>query len=136
MIYIAGSFSNKEEKDLLNEMIREVKKKFPNEELYIPMEHIVPGGNDKDENGNYIMPNKIWAKKVFEMDVEALEKCDTVVGLYRGRYSGTGTAWELGYSYAMKKKIYLYVAKNVTMSSLMIINCTNNLFGNLEFEQQ
>lgn len=130
-IYIAGSFSTQEEKDQLNRMIEEVKKKYPDRNLFIPMEHFVPGGNDKDENGNYLMPNDVWARKVFEMDKFALDQSSLVVALYRGRYSGTGTAWEIGYAYAMNIPVILYIPDNVDSNSLMIINSASRIIGKI-----
>ena len=135
-IYIAGSFSTDEEKDLLNKMIEKVKIDYPDYNLYIPMDHFVPGGNDKDENDNYIMPNDVWAKKVFDMDVNAIDNSEMIIALYRGRYSGTGTAWEIGYGYANKIPITLYVPDNTDTTSLMIVNSATNVISDNKFEQK
>lgn len=118
MIYIAGPFFTEIERMYLAEMISYVKKEYPSEELFIPMEHFI-------ENGA-ILPNNVWAKKVFEMDVDALNKCDKVVALYLGHYSDTGTSWELGYSYALKKEVNLYIPKDLWKSdmSLMPLNAS------------
>lgn len=136
MIYIAGSFSTNEEKAELETMIDTVRRMYPNEDLFIPMEHVIPGGNDKDANGNYIMPNDIWGRKVFEMDLNALDQCDTVANLYRGRLSGTGTAWELGYAYAKGKRIMQFIAKDTKIVSLMCYNCAAEHYGETKFEQK
>lgn len=92
MIYIAGPFFNLEERTKLLHMIDLVKEAYPDEELFIPMEHFVPDGEN--------MPNYQWAEEVFKLDVEALNKADRVIALYLGHYSDTGTAWEIGYAYA------------------------------------
>lgn len=136
MIYIAGSFSNKEEREELEKMIDAVRRMYPHELLFIPMEHFVPGGNDKDENGNYIMPNDVWGRKVFEMDLEGLNQCDTVANLYRGRISGTGTAWELGYAYATGKRIIQFIASGTKVVSVMCYNCADEHYGITNIEQK
>ena len=92
MIYIAGPFFTDEERAFLKIVIESVKEIFPNEELFIPMEHFIPNGEN--------LSNNEWAEAVFRMDVEALNKCDRVVAAYLGLRSDTGTAWEIGYAYA------------------------------------
>ena len=92
MIYIAGPFFTDEERAFLKIVIESVKETFPNEELFIPMEHFIPNGEN--------LSNNEWAEAVFKMDVEALNKCDRVVAAYIGFRSDTGTAWEIGYAYA------------------------------------
>lgn len=136
MIYIAGSFSNKEEREELEQMISIVRGMYPDEELFIPMEHFVPGGNEKDENGNYIMPNDVWGRKVFEMDIDGLNQCNTVANLYRGRISGTGTAWELGYAYATGKRILQFIANDTEIVSVMCYNCADEHYGKKDVEQK
>ena len=116
-IYIAGSFSNDVEREQLNTMINTVREENPDAELFIPMLGFIPGGNDKDENGEYIMPNYVWARAVFTMDVDAIDSCDEVIALYRGRYSGTGTAWEIGMAYSLNKKIVLIGLDDTTFLS-------------------
>ena len=92
MIYIAGPFFTDEERAFLKIVIESVKEVFSNEELFIPMEHFIPNGEN--------LSNNEWAEAVFKMDVEALNKCDRVVAAYLGLRSDTGTAWEIGYAYA------------------------------------
>ena len=92
MIYIAGPFFTDKERDFLKIVIEFVKKMFPDAELFIPMEHFIPNGEN--------LSNNEWAEAVFKMDVEALNKCDRVVAAYLGLRSDTGTAWEIGYAYA------------------------------------
>ena len=71
MIYIAGPFFTDKERAFLKTVIESVKKFFPNEELFIPMEHFIPNGEN--------LSNNEWAEAVFKMDVEALNKCNHVV---------------------------------------------------------
>lgn len=129
MIYIAGPFFTEIERMYLAEMISYVKKEYPSEELFIPMEHFIEDGA--------ILPNNVWAKKVFEMDVDALNKCDKVVALYLGHYSDTGTSWELGYAYAKGKEVNLYIPKELwkkdmslrPLNGATIINQDNSYFN-------
>ena len=92
MIYIAGPFFTDKERAFLKIVIESAKEIFPNEELFIPMEHFIPDGEN--------LSNNEWAEAVFKMDVEALNKCNRVIAAYSGLYSDTGTAWEIGYAYA------------------------------------
>ena len=50
MIYIAGPFFTDKERDFLKIVIDTVKKYFPNEELFIPMEHFIPDGENLSNN--------------------------------------------------------------------------------------
>lgn len=135
-IYIAGSFSTPEERTELEAMIQKVREMYPRAELFIPMEHFVPGGNDKDEVGNYIMPNAVWGAKVFEMDLMGLTECDAVANLYRGHKSGTGTAWELGYAYATGMYIIQFISETAKTVSVMCYNCADEHIGNTNVEQK
>ena len=66
MIYIAGPFFTDKERAFLKIVIDTVKNYFPNEELFIPMEHFIPDGEN--------LSNNEWAEAVFKMDVEASQK--------------------------------------------------------------
>lgn len=112
-IYIAGPFFTPKERMYLNEMISYVKKKSPSAELFIPMEHFVPNGAN--------LPNDEWASKVFDIDVDSLEMCDTVYALYLGHYSDTGTAWEIGYASAKGKRVNLYVPRAFSNTDMSIM---------------
>lgn len=78
-IYIAGPFFKKIEIKYIKELIKKVKSLHPNDDIYIPMEHFVPNGEN--------MPNAYWAREVFQMDVDALKHSDKVYALYLGHYS-------------------------------------------------
>ena len=122
MIYIAGPFFTDKERAFLKTVIESVKKFFPNEELFIPMEHFIPNGEN--------LSNNEWAEAVFKMDVEALNKCDRVVAAYLGLYSDTGTAWETGYAYAKGIPVTLILHSNALEGevSIMPIQSSNNPF--------
>lgn len=122
MIYIAGPFFTDKEKAFLKNLIRSVKKMFPNEELFIPMEHFIPDGEN--------LSNNEWAEAVFKMDVEALNKCNHVIAAYSGLYSDTGTAWEIGYAYAKGIPVDLIIPAEVLKEemSIMPIQSSNYIF--------
>lgn len=122
MIYIAGPFFTDKEKTFLKNLIRSVKKMFPNEELFIPMEHFIPDGEN--------LSNNEWAEAVFKMDVEALNKCNHVIAAYSGLYSDTGTAWEIGYAYAKGIPVDLIIPAEVLKEemSIMPIQSSNYIF--------
>lgn len=113
MIYIAGPFFNDSERTYLNEMIERVKQIWPDQELFIPMEHFIEDGEE--------MSNKDWAYRVFDMDVQALTESDFVVALYMGHYSDTGTAWELEYAFGLNKNTYLYIPDEYVKQDMSIM---------------
>ena len=120
-IYIAGPFFNDQERESLKEMIALVRKHYSLSELYIPMEHVIPNAWD--------LPNHVWAREVYKMDVKALEESDMVIAMYSGHYSDTGTAWELGYATAKGKTILGYIPDWAIDSdmSLMVLNCLSGI---------
>ena len=122
MIYIAGPFFTDEERDFLKIVIESTKEFFPDEGLFIPMEHFIPNGEN--------LSNNEWAEAVFKMDVEALNKCDRVVAAYLGLYSDTGTAWEIGYAYAKGIPVTLILHSDALEGevSIMPIQSSNNPF--------
>lgn len=89
-------------------------------DVYSPMEHQVPNA--------WELPNDEWASEVFKNDVEALNNADAVVVIYDGLYSDSGTAWEVGYAYAMNKQIFVIVADEKEMQSLMVFGSASHLF--------
>ena len=113
MIYIAGPFFTDEERAFLKIVIESVKETFPNEELFIPMEHFIPNGEN--------LSNNEWAEAVFKMDVEALNKCDRVVAAYLGLRSDTGTAWEIGYAYARSIPVDLILSPEALEGEVSIM---------------
>ena len=122
MIYIAGPFFTDKERAFLKIVIESVKKFFPNEELFIPMEHFIPNGEN--------LSNNEWAEAVFKMDVEALNKCNHIIAAYSGLYSDTGTAWEIGYAYAKGIPVDLIIPTEVLKEemSIMPIQSSNSIF--------
>ena len=55
-----------------------------------------------------IEPRESTPKAIFEMDLEGIDWCDTVVACMDGPDADSGTAWECGYAFARGKHILLY----------------------------
>lgn len=128
-IYVAGSFANEQSRKSLAHMIEIVKKKFAypisqgNVELFIPMEHKIEG-DFQNPDGTWNLTNPEWARRVYAMDMHAIDECDLIIAMYTGHYSTTGTAFEIGYALAKGKKIAIYVPEwaKENNASLMILN--------------
>lgn len=56
--------------------------------------------------------------KILIGNVEAIQSSDVVVVIYDGK--DTGTIWEAGYAYALKKPIIYYAEKPTTKVNLML----------------
>ena len=128
-IYIAGTFTNEQSRKSLEHMIEIVKKKFAypisqgDVELFIPMEHKIEEDFQKPD-GTWNLSNPEWARKVYNMDIEAIDEAALIIAMYTGHYGTTGTAFELGYARAKNKQVVLYIpewAKENNVS-LMIFN--------------
>jgi len=136
-IYIAGPFFSEQERVDLKRMIHYIQQTNPGAELFIPMEHFVPGGDARDEHGEYVMNNAEWGRRVFELDLEGMKDCNELYVLYYGLYSDTGTAWEVGYAYAKNIPITLFVpSEEVKLSSVMIHNSAKVVIANKILEQK
>ncbi|RLI86510.1 MAG: nucleoside 2-deoxyribosyltransferase [Archaeoglobales archaeon] len=57
------------------------------------------------ENPFIASENKEEKRRIFEMDLSALKSCDVVVAVLDGECIDSGTAFELGYAYAIGKPI-------------------------------
>lgn len=83
-------------------------------ELLVPAEFHVPNGKN--------LPNHEWAAQVFEHDVAMLRQADIVYALNYGMYSDTGTAWEMGFAYALGIPVSTVLMDKEFGFSLMCIN--------------
>ena len=129
-IYIAGPFSQENERKSLKHMIELVKLANPNAEFYIPMEFKVEGDFQKPD-GTWNLPNEEWARRVYEEDLKHLNEADIVYAQYVGHYCSSGTVWEMGYANAKGIPVVAYIPawayeKNM---SLMVLN---SFFGFLD----
>jgi nucleoside 2-deoxyribosyltransferase len=91
-------------------------------EVYCPFELKIENAWD--------YPQEEWAQKVFEKDVEAINKCDCMLYISRGRMSSAGSNWEQGYAYALKKRIVVLQIEDVPTSLMTFCGC--DLFFNID----
>ena len=116
-IYLAGPFFNEEEVRNIEYAEQVLQKKGL--DYFSPMRH----EERTEEPGTFA-----WAKKLFEMDRQAIDEADALVVLYYGNYSDTGTAWECGYAYAKEKPVVLVHVKDDADSNLMMhCGCLANI---------
>ena len=91
-------------------------------EVYCPFELKIENAWD--------YPQEEWAQKVFEKDIEAINKCDCMLYISRGRISSAGSNWEQGYAYALKKRIVVLQIEDVPTSLMTFCGC--DLFFNID----
>ena len=117
-IYLASPFFNEEERGVYQAVITTLRKK--GYDLFVPAEHEITNA--------WELSNQAWGEAVFGVDVLAINKCDVVIALNWGMYSDSGTAWELGYAFALgKKTINVYVLNNNTYSLMMTNGANYNI---------
>lgn len=93
-IYIASPFFNDKEREAVSIAERILRER--GFQVFSPREH-----NIIDEESG----TRAWSKKTFQIDCGGIDWADCVVVLYWGNYSDTGTAWECGYAFAIKKPV-------------------------------
>lgn len=79
--------------------------------------------------------NYEWGADVFFGDIAKIQEADCVVAIDWGMYSDSGTAWEIGYAYGIKKPV-LVIATTESMSkthSLMVTNGACNFITEKRF---
>jgi len=116
-IYLASPLFNPLQKERIKKVVNRLRDE--GHEVYSPMEHEVPNAWD--------LANYVWARKVYEADMDALIEADAVVAIYDGMDSDSGTAWEIGYACAMKKSVHLLLTRPREMQSLMLINSADSI---------
>ena len=109
-IYIASAMFTTEE----TERIRKIAKflRTLGHTVYVPYEFKVPNAKD--------MPNKEWAKAVFETDLKALDEADAIYYFCEGMEGDIGAAWECGYAYAKGKRVFVEELEFTDNISLMV----------------
>lgn len=108
-VYLAGAFFRPETKSKIDSLVEQMR--GHGYDVFVPQEHTVPNA--------WEMSQEDWAKAVFKMDIAAIQDCDMVYAVYDGLYSDSGTAWEIGYAYALGKHIAINVNENVNDMSIM-----------------
>lgn len=82
-------------------------------DVYAPYEMKIDGGDT--------LSNEVWAKRVYDKDIEELLSSDYVVAIAEGMNADAGTMFEVGYAVAMGKKVYLVIDSSKEQS-LMTVN--------------
>ena len=86
-----------------------------------------PRENEVRDSGEVGSPS--WANATFKMDFDAISKCDVMVVLYHGNYSDTGTAWECGAAYALRKPVVLVHVHDDKSNIMMHVSAHANVQG-------
>lgn len=114
-IYLASPWFTPRENTIYEAVIKKIRSQ--GHELYVPRECQIENADE--------LPNSVWGMKVFQKDVEEIDKADEVWVLNFGMYSDTGTAWECGYAYGKGKVIRQLLCgldQTSNVYSLMMIN--------------
>ena len=89
-VYLASPFFNKEEIERM-EKVRDILRS-KGLDVFVPNEH---------QNRHLEFGSLEWRKATFESDVNGIEAAELVVAIIsQGNYDDSGTAWEIGYSWA------------------------------------
>lgn len=122
--YISAPFFTEEQRNRISEVVARLR--ALNFKVYVPMEHKV--------NNAYFLDNKVWGKTVFEEDIKAIKESRKILTLFNiyGITEDGGTAWEIGYAYALGIPVWGLPMDNKTkdkdyLASLMIINSLVNV---------
>lgn len=112
-IYLAGPCS-KEERPMMEAIAAALRAKGIYD-VYCPFELKIPNAWD--------YPQEIWAQMVFEEDMEAIDACDFMIMISKGRASTAGTNWEQGYAYAKYKPVFVYQSTEAETSLMTYCGC-------------
>ena len=93
-IYIAGPLCEEENRKFL-EMIDKICKDL-GFETFLP--HRDVGLYNQNKNDEDI-------KEISRKDLEEIKRCEMMIGVLNGICVGAGTAWEMGYAFAIGKKV-------------------------------
>jgi len=115
-VYLAGPFFN--ETEIGNIETAEKILEQRGFSYFSPMRYTV----DAEEG------TKEWARQIFELDKNEIQKADVVVAIYYASNGDTGTAWECGYASAIDKPVVLvHVDENLDSNLMMHCGCTTNI---------
>lgn len=75
-----------------------------------------------------------WGNLVFQADKKAIDDADLIIFISHGKENNAGSVWEVGYAYALGKKIIMISMNENSPESLMVIHsCHACLKGVEEF---
>lgn len=122
-VYLASPFFNDRERAVKAQVKGHLASLF-DVDLYDPQ-------NPAVDSSGWEVPNSAWGRRIFNKDIEAIEKCDVVVAIDWGLYGDCGTAWEIGYAWAKDKHLLVVVPDEVLASkhSLMVANGCDNFIS-------
>ena len=119
-IYVAAPLFTNEEKIFNKKVQNWLKHKFHTDYVFLPQDYVSPK-IDKH--------NTIWARDVFDHDTNAIYDADIICIVDNGDYhSDDGSAFEVGYAYAMNKEIIFISDSPELKKSLMIGNAVNQFY--------
>ena len=119
-IYVAAPLFTNEEKIFNKKVQNWLKHKFHTDYVFLPQDYVSPK-IDKH--------NTIWARDVFDHDINAIYDADMICIVDNGDYhSDDGSAFEVGYAYAMNKEIIFISDSPELKKSLMIGNAVNQFY--------
>ena len=121
-IYLASPFFTPYEEDLVKATAARLRERF---DVFVPMEHTAEGDVE--------VGDAAWGEEIFAIDKDGILGADFVVALDHGFTSDAGTAWEIGFAYALGKPVYVVSAKKDSgVRSVMLLNGCTRYFGTLE----
>lgn len=121
-IYLASPFFNDREREVKAQVKAQIES-LGGGEVIDPQ----GGGNP----ASWEQHNSEWGAKIFAKDIERIKSADVVVAIDWGLYGDCGTAWEIGYAYALGKPILVVVPDETlnTPHSLMVANGSHNFIS-------
>jgi nucleoside 2-deoxyribosyltransferase len=105
-IYLAGPDVFEKDSIKIGKKYVELCKKYGFEGLY-PLDNVI----------DFDQPKQKIAQDIFSANKKLIEKCDIVIAnlnSFRGKESDSGTVWECGYAFGLKKEVYGYISKKRT----------------------
>ncbi|MFL2757272.1 MAG: nucleoside 2-deoxyribosyltransferase [Paracoccaceae bacterium] len=114
-IYIAGPLFNTHEKRYLEKIARELENN--GFECFLPHRDQKGVSEEKLKQLNMSTATK---EKIFNNDIDALKTADLTVALLTGQDIDSGTAAEIGFSYANKKPIVAITASERRFRNLFV----------------
>ena len=85
----------------------------------------------ENQNKDLEFASREWRTKTFNSDVGHIKWCDIVVALVNGNYMDSGTAWEIGYAYAIGKPV-IVINLNKEPVNLMISDSLHAYIDSIE----
>ena len=127
-IYLAGPCDS-DNRTLMNNIANYIKELYVGKykcDLYCPWELKIENAWDYTQ--------EVWAKKVFDKDVEAINAADLIIMISVGRKSTAGTNWEQGYAYALNKPVYVIQITDEPTSLMTYCGCKDFVSAGSDFE--